>query len=80
MINFFLVTVKIKEVTKCDGEASANNRKAKLIFFYEWVINGDWEASYKNSENKTVYKGNFEVPNFSEEYDPKEVDVYILIH
>lgn len=42
-----LVSVKIKEITKCDGEASANNRKAKLIFFYEWVINGDWEGSRK---------------------------------
>jgi hypothetical protein len=38
-------------VTKCDGEASANNRKAKLIFFYEWVVNGEWEGSIKDSEN-----------------------------
>lgn len=62
-------------MTKLDGEASANNRKAKLIFFYEWTLTGDWEGSYKNSDNKTNYKGTFEVPNLSEEHDPKDVDV-----
>jgi len=66
-------------VTKVDGEASANNRKAKLIFFYEWVITGEWEGSYKKGENKTSYKGNFEVPNLSEENDPSEVDINVTI-
>ena len=32
-------------------EASAKNRKAKLIFFYEWVITGEWEGTRKKSEN-----------------------------
>ncbi len=80
-----------------DGEASANNRKSKLIFFYEWVISGEWEGDLelflfeiyfinifihynkkgteKNSNNKTVYKGTLEVPNLSEEHNPKDVDV-----
>ena len=69
------VSAQIKDVTKCDGEASANNRKAKLIFFYEWVVSGDWEATYKNAEEPKKYKGTFEVPNLSEENDPSEVDV-----
>ena len=72
-------SAKIKELSKCEGEATANNRKAKLIFFYEWVINGEWEGTRKNSENKTAYKGTFEVPNLSEEHDPSEVDVSIFI-
>jgi hypothetical protein len=33
-------------VNKCDGEATANNRKAKLIFFYEWVIQAEWEGNF----------------------------------
>nr|VZI11779.1 unnamed protein product [Spirometra erinaceieuropaei] len=33
---------EITNITKCEGEAVANNRKAKLIFFYEWAIEGDW--------------------------------------
>jgi activator of HSP90 ATPase len=37
-------SVKFKTITKCEGEASANNRKSKLIFFYEWVIAGEWEG------------------------------------
>ncbi len=36
--------IEIKEITKCDGEASANNRKAKLIFFYEWEIKATWKG------------------------------------
>ncbi|MRA94220.1 hypothetical protein GH868_30305, partial [Bacillus thuringiensis] len=35
---------QIKEVTKIEGEASASNRKAKLIFFYEWVITAKWKG------------------------------------
>lgn len=34
-------------------------------------------ASLKNSENKTVYKGTFEITNLSEENDPKDVEVII---
>lgn len=34
-------------------------------------------GTVKNSENKTVYKGTFEVPNLSEENDVKDVDVII---
>lgn len=68
-------TCKITNVTKVNGEASANNRKSKLIFFYEWLIEGEWEGSLKTGDNKTVYKGTFEVPNLSEEYQPKETDV-----
>ena len=66
-------------MTKIDGEASANNRKAKLIFFYEWVVSGEWEGTLLDSENKTVYKGKFEIPNLSEEHDADEVDVNITM-
>ena len=36
--------VVIEEVDKCDGEARANNRKGKLIFFYEWEITLKWKG------------------------------------
>lgn len=29
-------------MNKLDGEASINNRKGKLIFFYEWTIKLNW--------------------------------------
>ena len=33
---------EVTEVSKLDGEASINNRKGKLIFFYEWSIKLNW--------------------------------------
>ena len=46
-ISYYLkVMCRIKDVSKCDGEASANNRKPKLIFFYEWVIQAEWEGNF----------------------------------
>lgn len=36
---------EIKEVTKVEGEASANNRKAKLFFFYEWELKASWKGN-----------------------------------
>lgn len=33
---------EVTEVSKLDGEASINNRKGKLIFFYEWAIKLSW--------------------------------------
>ena len=35
----------IDELTKIEGEASANNRKAKLIFFYEWELTAKWKGT-----------------------------------
>ncbi|XP_035214089.1 activator of 90 kDa heat shock protein ATPase homolog 1-like, partial [Stegodyphus dumicola] len=33
---------EITEITKCNGDAVVNNRKAKLIFFYEWGLEMKW--------------------------------------
>lgn len=33
---------EITAVDTLDGEASINNRKGKLIFFYEWNIKATW--------------------------------------
>lgn len=35
-------TCEVTEVSKVEGEASINNRKGKLIFFYEWVLKATW--------------------------------------
>lgn len=65
----------IKEVTKVEGEASANNRKAKLIFFYEWSIVMDWIGSVTGGLDEL--EGKVEIPNLSEEHSPDEVDIII---
>lgn len=33
---------EVTEVSKVEGEASINNRKGKLIFFYEWILKATW--------------------------------------
>ncbi|VDN11372.1 unnamed protein product [Dibothriocephalus latus] len=71
---------EITHVTKCEGEAVANNRKAKLIFFYEWVIEADWTGHKKKSQNKTKFRGKLEVNNLSEEYTADELDVSDLLN
>lgn len=66
--------VTVEEVEKCDGEARVNNRKGKLIFFYEWEITLKWRG-FANGKDTEV-KGKVEIPNFSEEHeDLKDVDV-----
>lgn len=65
------------ELKKCDGEATANNRKAKLIFLFEWELKVDFIARVSGSE--TEYKGYLEIPNLSDENEASEVDVNTTI-
>lgn len=39
-------TCEITAVDTLDGEASINNRKGKLIFFYEWNIKATWTGEF----------------------------------
>ena len=70
--------VEFTQVSTIDGEAVANNRKAKLIFFYEWLLKGLWVARLKDDESVEI-EGEFEIPNLSEENEPHEVDVSFSI-
>jgi activator of HSP90 ATPase len=38
------LTCELTSVSKVDGEASVNNRKAKTIVFYEWKLVIDWKG------------------------------------
>lgn len=67
---------EITELTTCEGEATANNRKKKLIFFYEWVLKGEWKGSLPDSDE---FKGKFEVPNLSEENGVEDLEVIITM-
>lgn len=60
---------------KCEGEAVANNRKGKLIFFYEWNIILKWVLN-EQSNHKNI-EGKINIPNLSEENDINEIDVSI---
>ncbi|NXX56098.1 AHSA1 ATPase, partial [Scopus umbretta] len=64
---------EVTEVSKLDGEASINNRKGKLIFFYEWAIKLAWTGTSKTG---VKYKGYVEIPNLSDENDIDEVEFH----
>jgi len=70
--------VVVEEVEKVEGEARVNNRKGKLIFFYEWELALKWKG-HVNGNDKEV-KGKVEIPNFSEEHtDLKDVDIEVQL-
>ncbi|CAJ0587526.1 unnamed protein product, partial [Mesorhabditis spiculigera] len=57
---------------KIEGEATANNRKAKLIFLYEWQLELNFTAKVGES---IEYKGHIEIPNLSDENEADEVEL-----
>lgn len=71
------VNCSVVQVDKIDGEATANNRKGKLIFFYEWNVVLKWEGSL--DEDERTYKGKVTIPNLSEENDLDDIDITISI-
>uniref|UniRef100_A0A6M2DLS5 Putative activator of 90 kDa heat shock protein atpase log 1 n=1 Tax=Xenopsylla cheopis TaxID=163159 RepID=A0A6M2DLS5_XENCH len=64
----------ITEIETLEGEASANNRKGKLIFFYEWDISLKWEGNVNSGDN---VEGKVKIPNLSEENDVSEIDISV---
>lgn len=67
---------EVTAVDTLDGEASINNRKGKLIFFYEWNIKATWTGTTKSG---VKYKGSVEVPNLSDENDMEDLDISIAL-
>lgn len=69
------VQCRVVAADKVDGEATANNRKGKLIFFYEWNVVMQWEGCL--AEGEPTYKGKVTVPNLSEENDLDDIEITI---
>jgi len=67
----------ITELEKCEGDASANNRKAKIIIFFEWELRLKWKAKLNNESGETVL-GTVEIPNLSDENGVNDLDIQFL--
>ncbi|KAF6128625.1 activator of HSP90 ATPase activity 1 [Phyllostomus discolor] len=67
---------EVTEVNKLDGEASINNRKGKLIFFYEWSVKLNWTGTSKSG---VQFKGHVEIPNLSDENSVDEVEISVSL-
>ncbi|XP_034015357.1 activator of 90 kDa heat shock protein ATPase homolog 1b [Thalassophryne amazonica] len=68
---------EVTDVSKVEGEASINNRKGKLIFFYEWNLKATWTGK---SNAGVKYKGTVEVPNLSDENDVDDLDICVSLN
>lgn len=55
-----------------------NNRKGKLIFFYEWDLILKWKGHLVKPES-TVYAGKISIPNLSEENELDDIEITITI-
>lgn len=63
---------EIKDATSLDGEASASNRKGKLIILYEWTIKCCIEGS---TPEDIKDKGTLHITNFCDENSIDDIDI-----
>ncbi|XP_050429826.1 activator of 90 kDa heat shock protein ATPase homolog 1 [Adelges cooleyi] len=68
---------EINKIDSCEGEAVANNRKGKLIFFYEWDLTLSWKGFLSGSDKQI--EGSINVPNLSEENSISEIEINISL-
>lgn len=68
---------EITKIESCEGEAVANNRKGKLIFFYEWDLTLSWKGLLSGTDKEIL--GSINIPNLSEENSVSEIEVWLLI-
>ncbi|XP_034436592.1 activator of 90 kDa heat shock protein ATPase homolog 1-like [Hippoglossus hippoglossus] len=67
---------QLTNIDKLDGEASINNRKGKLIFFYEWQLRASWLGT---SSSGVKFRGTVTVSNLSDENDENELDISVSL-
>ncbi|XP_043962980.1 activator of 90 kDa heat shock protein ATPase homolog 1-like isoform X2 [Gambusia affinis] len=67
---------EVTEVSRLDGEASINNRKGKLFFFYEFQLRANWLGT---SCSGLKYRGTVDVPNLSDENDEDDLDISVSL-
>lgn len=68
----------IESMGTIQGEASINNRKAKLIYIYDWDLELKWQGRVNG--NDQVINGIIRIPNLSDENDTDEIDVSVTIN
>ncbi|XP_060947420.1 activator of 90 kDa heat shock protein ATPase homolog 1-like [Limanda limanda] len=67
---------QLTSIDQLDGEASINNRKGKLIFFYEWQLRASWLGT---SSGGVKSRGSVSVSNLSDENDVDELDISVSL-
>uniref|UniRef100_A0A3Q1HSV3 Activator of Hsp90 ATPase AHSA1-like N-terminal domain-containing protein n=1 Tax=Anabas testudineus TaxID=64144 RepID=A0A3Q1HSV3_ANATE len=67
---------QVTDVDKLEGEASINNRKGKLIFFYEWQLRAGWLGV---SSSGVKYRGTVDVSNLSDKNNLDDLDISVSL-
>uniref|UniRef100_A0A3P8TN70 AHA1, activator of heat shock protein ATPase homolog 1a n=1 Tax=Amphiprion percula TaxID=161767 RepID=A0A3P8TN70_AMPPE len=67
---------QVTDINKLDGEASINNRKGKLFFFYEWQLRANWLGT---ASSGVKYRGTVDVSNLSDENDEDDLDISVSL-
>ncbi|XP_028460894.1 activator of 90 kDa heat shock protein ATPase homolog 1 isoform X3 [Perca flavescens] len=67
---------QLTDVNKLDGEASINNRKGKLFFFYEWSLTASWLGT---ASSGVKYRGTVHVANLSDENEADDLDISVSL-
>lgn len=68
----------IESLGAVQGEACINNRKAKLIYIYDWDLELKWTGCVNG--NGQIVNGLIRIPNLSDENDIDEIDVSVTIN
>ena len=69
--------VTIDSLDEIKGEACINNRKAKLIYIYDFDLVFKWSG--KVTGNDKSITGQINIPNLSDENDIDEIDVNVTV-
>lgn len=69
--------VTIETVDQIKGEACINNRKAKLIYIYDFDVELKWSGKVNGNEKSIT--GLISLPNFSDENEIEEIDVNVTV-
>lgn len=73
-----LATVEIECLGTVQGEACINNRKAKLIYIWDWDFELKWRGNLSGQDQ--VVSGIIRIPNLSDENDLDEIDVRVVVN
>lgn len=70
--------VTVDRLGTIQGEACINNRKAKLIYIYDWDLELKWSGRVNGRD--LVVGGMIRIPNLSDENDIDEIDVSVTVN
>uniref|UniRef100_A0A1A7ZJ70 AHA1, activator of heat shock protein ATPase homolog 1 n=2 Tax=Nothobranchius TaxID=28779 RepID=A0A1A7ZJ70_NOTFU len=67
---------QVTDINKLEGEASINNRKGKLFYFFEWQLKANWLGT---SCSGVKYRGTVDVSNLSDENNEDDLDISVSL-